>query len=125
MISAFVMQTNSLLRKQVFKRLDNLMYLQGELCTLLCLCGPRYQPPPCYFHRFPVPPFTRTEKRIPKKGKKGKKGSEQSTIFSEAESWEMGCILCSKNPTYFRRLDAKVWLIISLIFTLGLIMKRL
>lgn len=85
------MQKDSLLQKQVLQRLDNLIYLQSELSTLFSLCDTKYQPPPCYFHHFPVPPFVKIEKKIGKKGKKGKKKSmEKSVTLSETESWELG-----------------------------------
>ncbi|XP_076664603.1 fancd2 [Andrena cerasifolii] len=108
-ISGFVTQKDPLLRKQVLKRLGNLIYLQSELSTLFTLCDTKYQPPPCYFQHFPVPPFVRIEKKVGKKGKKGKKGTtEKSLSLSETESWELGSLICSKNPMYFRRLDAMI-----------------
>lgn len=103
------MQKDSLLQKQVLQRLDNLIYLQSELSTLFSLCDTKYQPPPCYFHHFPVPPFVKIEKKIGKKGKKGKKKSmEKSVTLSETESWELGSSICSKNPMYFRKFDVTV-----------------
>lgn len=108
-ISGFVTQKDPLLQKQVLKRLGNLIYLQSELSTLFTLCDTKYQPPPCYFQHFPVPPFVRIEKKVGRKGKKGKKGTaEKSLSLSETESWELGSLICSKNPMYFRRLDAMV-----------------
>ncbi|XP_054004824.1 Fanconi anemia group D2 protein homolog isoform X1 [Hylaeus anthracinus] len=108
-ISGFVMQKDSLLQKQVLQRLDNLIYLQTELSTLFSLCDTKYQPSPCYFHHFPLPHFVKIEKKVGRKGKKGKKVSpEKSTSFSETRSWELGSLICSKNPTYFRRLDATI-----------------
>ncbi|XP_076231297.1 fancd2 [Calliopsis andreniformis] len=108
-ISGFVMQKDSLLKKQVLQRLDNLIYLQSELSTLFSLCDTKYQPPPCYFHHFPFPPFVKIEKKSGKKGRKGKKGSaEKSVTFNETESWELGSLICSKNPMYFRKFDATI-----------------
>ncbi|XP_076619726.1 fancd2 isoform X1 [Colletes latitarsis] len=108
-INGFVMQKDSLLRKQVVKRLDNLIYLQTELSTLFSLCDTKYQPSPCYFHHFPVPQFIKIEKKVGKKGKKRKKGSEDKSVnLSEITSWELGSLICSKNPMYFRRLDATI-----------------
>ncbi|XP_047357363.1 Fanconi anemia group D2 protein isoform X3 [Vespa velutina] len=105
-ISGFVTQSQSLLQKQVLTRLNDLMLLQGELSTMLSLCDPKYQPSPCYFHYFPPPPFLKVEKTIRKKGKK--KSLEKSVNTCSQESWEIGSILCSKNPAYFRKLDAKI-----------------
>ncbi|XP_076380583.1 fancd2 isoform X2 [Megalopta genalis] len=108
-LSGFVTQKDPLLQKQIIQRLDNLIYLQSELSILFNLCDTKYQPLPCYFHHFPVTPFIRIEKKGGKKGKKGKKGSmEKSVTFSETESWELGSLICSKNPMYFRKLDAKI-----------------
>lgn len=99
-----------MLRGQVLKRLDTLIYLQSELNVLLTLCDIKYQPPPCYFHYFPLPPFVKIEKKISKKGKKFTKGNKVNTSLTiEDESWEIGSILCSKNPAYFRKFDAKVY----------------
>ncbi|XP_012288040.1 Fanconi anemia group D2 protein homolog [Orussus abietinus] len=105
-ISGFVTQTDALLKKQVLQRLDDLMRMQGELNTMLRLCDVNYQPPPTYFHRFPIPPFVKIEKKISKQGKKG--NLERTNILPEWESWEIGSELTMKNPIYFRRLDAKV-----------------
>ncbi|KAF7395961.1 hypothetical protein HZH68_010011 [Vespula germanica] len=105
-ISGFVTQSQSLLRKQVLIRLNDLMFLQGELSTMLSLCDSKYQPSPCYFHYFPPPLFLRVEKTIKKKGRK--KSLEKSVNTCDQESWEIGSILCSKNPAYFRKLDAKI-----------------
>ncbi|XP_078052345.1 Fanconi anemia complementation group D2 isoform X2 [Augochlora pura] len=108
-LSGFVTQKDPLLQKQIIHRLDNLIYLQSELGLLFNLCDTKYQPLPCYFHHFPVTPFLRIEKKGGKKGKKGKKGTmEKSVTFSETESWELGSLICSKNPMYFRKLDAKI-----------------
>ncbi|KZC11603.1 PREDICTED: Fanconi anemia group D2 protein homolog [Dufourea novaeangliae] len=108
-ISGFVTQKDSLLQKQILQRLDNLIHLQRELSILFSLCDTKYQPAPCYFHYFPVPSFIRIEKKIAEKGKKGKKrAAEKSISFSEDENWEFGSLICSKNPMYFRKLDAKV-----------------
>ncbi|XP_017884554.1 Fanconi anemia group D2 protein-like [Ceratina calcarata] len=104
-ISGFVIQKNPLLRKQVLQRLDNLIDLQTELSTLLTLCDTKYQPPPCYFHKFPLPPFFGIDKKI---GKKGKKGKKKSLSFSEIKDWETGFLICSKNPIYFRKFDASI-----------------
>ncbi|XP_039315716.1 Fanconi anemia group D2 protein homolog isoform X2 [Solenopsis invicta] len=108
-ILGFVTQTDPLLRGQVLKRLDTLIYLQGELNMLLTLCDTKYQPPPCYFHYFPLPPFIKIEKKISKKGKKpGKVNKMNTSVMIENESWEIGSTLCSKNPAYFRKFDAKI-----------------
>ncbi|XP_076295821.1 fancd2 isoform X1 [Lasioglossum baleicum] len=108
-LSGFVTQKDFLLQKQIIERLDNLIYLQSELSMLFTLCDTKYQPFPCYFHHFPVTPFARVEKKSGKKGKKGKKGAvEKSVTFNETESWELGSLICSKNPMYFRKLDAKI-----------------
>lgn len=108
-ITGFVTQKDPLLRKQVLKRLDTLIYLQGELDTLLTLCDTKYQPPPCYFHYFPLPPFIKIEKKSTKKGKKSKKETKSTaSVTVENELWEAGSTLCFKNPAYFRKFDAKV-----------------
>lgn len=105
-ITGFVTQTDPLLRKQVLKRLDTLIYLQCELNTLLTLCDTKYQPPPCYFHYFPLPSFVKTERKTAKKGKKStKENKSKVNITVQTESWEIDC---SKNPAYFRKFDAKV-----------------
>lgn len=113
-------QEEDLLRKQVLKRLDTLMALQGEFVTMVAMCESRYQPPPCYFHHFPVPQFVRVEVKVPKKGKgKGKKKDKQedpvdstlnktSIMLPEWENWEIGSELTVKNPAFFRQLDTKV-----------------
>lgn len=76
---------------------------------LLTLCDTKYQPPPCYFHYFSLPPFVKIERKINKKGKKSIKANKISaSVTIENESWETGSILCSKNPAYFRKFDAKV-----------------
>lgn len=77
---------------------------------MFSLCDAKYQPPPCYFHQFPVPPFVRTEKKIGKKGKKKSKdkSNNESTSFNETDNWKLGSIICSKNPIYFRQFDATV-----------------
>lgn len=108
-ITGFVTQTDPLLRKQVLKRLDTLIYLQGELNMLLMLCDTNYQPSPCYFHYFPLPQFIKIEKKISKKGKKPTKGNKLNiSVNIEDESREISSILCSKNPAYFRKFDAKI-----------------
>ncbi|KAL6256143.1 hypothetical protein P5V15_012263 [Pogonomyrmex californicus] len=109
-ITGFVTQTDPLLRKQVLKRLDTLIYLQSELNVLLTLCDTKYQPPPCYFHYFPLPPFVKIERKINRKGKKciNKENKLDSFVTVENESWETGSMLCSKNPAYFRKFDAKI-----------------
>ncbi|XP_043521887.1 Fanconi anemia group D2 protein homolog isoform X2 [Frieseomelitta varia] len=108
-ISGFVTQKDSLLQKQVLQRLDNLIDLQSELSVLFSLCDTKYQPPPCYFHQFPLSPFVRIDKKVGKKGKKEKKKlKEKSVNFSEIKDWEMGSFICSKNPTYFRKFDATI-----------------
>ncbi|KOC69758.1 Fanconi anemia group D2 protein [Habropoda laboriosa] len=108
-INGFVTQKDPLLQKQVLQRLDNLIYLQNKLSILFSLCDIKYQPVPCYFHHFPQPSFTRIEKKSGKKGKKGKKKSKEKSIsFNESEDLELGSLICSKNPTYFRKLDAMI-----------------
>ncbi|XP_029669921.1 Fanconi anemia group D2 protein isoform X4 [Formica exsecta] len=108
-ITGFVTQTDPLLREQVLKRLDTLIYLQGELNMLLILCDTNYQPPPCYFHYFPLPQFVKIEKKSSKKGKKPTKGNKLNiSINIEDESREISSTLCSKNPAYFRKFDAKI-----------------
>lgn len=83
--------------------------MQSELNILLALCDTKYQPSPCYFHYFPLPPFVKIERKISKKGKKPIKENKINTsVTIEDESWETGSILCSKNPAYFRKFDAKV-----------------
>ena len=102
-------ETAAIMRKQVLKRLEEIMTLQGEFSTMLAMSDARYQPPPCYFHQYPIPAFVKVEKKI---GKKGKRGSLDKTAgLPEWESWENGFLLCSKNPTYFRQMDANVSLI--------------
>ncbi|KAL6438774.1 hypothetical protein ACFW04_004639 [Cataglyphis niger] len=108
-ITGFVTQTDPLLREQVLKRLDTLIYLQGELNMLLPLCDTNYQPSPCYFHYFPLPQFVKIEKKSGKKGKKPTKGNKLNiSINIEDESREISSTLCSKNPAYFRKFDAKI-----------------
>jgi len=107
-ISGFVTQTDPLLQEQVLKRLDTLIYLQSELNMLLTLCDTKYQPPPCYFHYFPLPPFVTIEKKINKKGKKNTKKNKMDTSMTIHDEWEIGSTLYSKNPAYFRKFDAKV-----------------
>ncbi|XP_011267104.1 Fanconi anemia group D2 protein [Camponotus floridanus] len=108
-ITGFVTQTDPLLREQVLKRLDTLIYLQGELNMLLTLCDVKYQPPPCYFHYFPLPQFIKIERKTNKKGKKPMKGNKLNiSVNVEDESSEISSILCSKNPAYFRKFDAKI-----------------
>lgn len=86
--------------------------MQDELNVSLALCDTKYQPPPCYFHHFPLPPFVKIEKKSTKKGKqpKGGKSNVKSNVFTaeENETCETGSLLCSKNPAYFRKFDAKV-----------------
>ncbi|CAL7944778.1 unnamed protein product [Xylocopa violacea] len=109
-ISGFVTQKDRLLRKQVIQRLDNLIDLQSELSTLFTLCDTKYQPPPCYFHQFPLPPFVGIDKKVGKKtGKKGKKKlKERSVSFNESKNWESSSVICSRNPIYFRKFDATI-----------------
>ncbi|XP_036138337.1 Fanconi anemia group D2 protein homolog [Monomorium pharaonis] len=108
-ISGFVTQTDLLLREQVLKRLNTLIYLQSELNMLLTFCDTKYQPPLCYFHYFPLPPFVKIERKISKKGKKSAKENKTNTfVTTENESWEIGSMLTSKNPAYFRKFDAKI-----------------
>lgn len=97
-----------MLQNQVLKRLDNLIYLQGELNTLLLLCDTKYQPSPCYFHYFPLPPFVTIEKKISKKGQKTGKKKKSNATAENTSSREFGSTLCSKNPAYFRKFDAKI-----------------
>lgn len=106
LISGFVSQTDSILQEQVLKRLENLMSLQAEFSCLLTMADPRYQPPPCYFHVFPAPPFVKVEKKTVKKGKRA--SADKSIKIPEWEAWEIGSSLCSKNSNYFRHLDATV-----------------
>ncbi|XP_032687393.1 Fanconi anemia group D2 protein isoform X2 [Odontomachus brunneus] len=107
-ITGFVTQKDPLLRKQVLERLDTLMYLQCEMDTLLTLCDTKYQPPPCYFHYFPLPLFIKTEKKYNKKGKKLKENKSNTSVTVENDLWETGSTLCHKNPAYFRQFDAKI-----------------
>ncbi|KYQ56274.1 Fanconi anemia group D2 protein [Trachymyrmex zeteki] len=107
-ISGFVTQTDPLLRGQVLKRLDTLIYLQSELNMLLPLCDTKYQPPPCYFHYFPLPPFVKIEKKITKKGKKPTKEKKINTSVTMEDEEEIDSTLYSKNPAYFRKFDAKI-----------------
>ncbi|XP_043270233.1 Fanconi anemia group D2 protein [Venturia canescens] len=106
LISGFVSQPDPVMQEQVLKRLENLMNLQAEFSCLLTMAEPRYQPPPCYFHIFPAPAFLRVEKKAPKKGKRN--SVDKNAHIPEWEAWEIGSSLCSKNPNYFRQLDAKV-----------------
>lgn len=108
-ITGFVTQKDPLLRKQVLERLNTLICLQGELDTLLTLCDTKYQPPPCYFHYFPLPPFVKTEKKHTKRGKKSKKENKLNVSATVGnDPWKIGSILCCKNPAYFRQFNAKV-----------------
>ncbi|XP_012062427.1 PREDICTED: Fanconi anemia group D2 protein [Atta cephalotes] len=107
-ISGFVTQTDPLLRGQVLKRLDTLIYLQSEFNILLPLCDIKYQPPPCYFHYYPLPPFVKIEKKINKKGKKPTKEKKINTFVTMKDEEEIDSILYSKNPAYFRKFDAKI-----------------
>ncbi|EGI64262.1 Fanconi anemia group D2 protein [Acromyrmex echinatior] len=107
-ISGFVMQTDPLLRGQVLKRLDTLIYLQSEFNMLLPLCDTKYQPPPCYFHYYPLPPFVKIEKKISKKGKKSTKEKKINTSVTIKDEEEIDSTLYSKNPAYFRKFDAKI-----------------
>lgn len=126
-IGGFVTQEDPHLRRQVLKRLESLMNLQGELVTILPMCEAKYQPNSSYFHYFPPPPFVITDKKVSKK-KKGKKGNadkssekssqKSSTVMNtsihhsspvpEWEMWERGSQMTIKNSAYFRQLDAKV-----------------
>lgn len=117
LINAYVIKDDSIIKRQVIQRLDNLMHLQGELFIALSVLDNRYKPPPCYFSKIPPPPFMRLEK---KSGKKSKKSADKNSSVtkhkikntfndsSEWEFWEMGSLLCIKNLMYFRRLDASV-----------------
>lgn len=134
-INGFVNDRQDMLREQLFKRLEILMNLQGEYVQMVAMLDIRYQPPPCYFHYFPVPQFHRKEMKMGKK-KKGKKGKIQNkkskdknkdddeeevdsllldsslnnSIISmpEWQNWESGSELTFKNPAYFRKMDTKV-----------------
>lgn len=105
-ISGFVTQIDSGMEKVLLKRLDHLMTLQGELSMNLTMAEPHYQPPVCYFHHFPSPPFVKIEKKTVKRANKTILDKSQS--LSEWSSWEAGSVLVCKNPAYFRRLDAKI-----------------
>ncbi|XP_048507191.1 Fanconi anemia group D2 protein homolog isoform X2 [Athalia rosae] len=105
-ISGFVTQTSSDLQTTLLKRLEHLMNLQAELSMNLMMAEPHYQPPICYFHHFPSPPFVKTEKKTGKRG--NKVALDKSSSLSEWASWESGSALVSKNTAYFRRLDAKI-----------------
>lgn len=113
-INGFVTQKDSLLQKQVLQRLDNLIALQSELNTLFSLCDIKYQPPPCYFYQFPLPPFIRIDKKIGKKGKKGKKKVKEKCLSLNIKDWELGSLICSKNPIYFRKFDATIVYLLDL-----------
>ncbi|KAH0557840.1 Fanconi anemia group D2 protein homolog [Cotesia glomerata] len=113
LINSCVTERNPLLQRLISKRLANVMQLQGELATLLSLADARYQAPPCYFHSFPLPSFNKVEKKSSKKGKKGTEDKDKDKSVAEKtlpewESWEMGSLLSTKNPMYFRRLDAEI-----------------
>ncbi|KAG8038455.1 hypothetical protein G9C98_006151 [Cotesia typhae] len=113
LINSCVTERNPLLQRLISKRLANVMQLQGELATLLSLADARYQAPPCYFHSFPLPSFNKVEKKSGKKGKKGTEDKDKDKSVAEKtlpewESWEMGSLLSTKNPMYFRRLDAEI-----------------
>jgi hypothetical protein len=107
------------------------MNLQGELATILAMCENRYQPPPCYFHNFPIPQFVRMDMKVGKKGnKKGRKKTKKkdddepkdedkeddktnltlnkSMLLPEWENWVIGSELTIKNPAFFRQMDTKV-----------------
>lgn len=85
------------------------MWLQGEFQMALSMCDTRYQPPQAYFHYFPPKPFVKVDRKSSKKGKKGAVDkTQQSGTIPEWESFDLGSLLTSKNPTYFRRLDTKV-----------------
>lgn len=99
-----------MLQKQVLQRLDNLIALQSELNTLFSLCDIKYQPSPCYFYQFPLPPFIRIDKKIGKKGNKGKKKIKEKCPSLNIKDWELGSLICSKNPIYFRKFDATVFI---------------
>lgn len=106
-LSGFVTHTDNDTQKLLVKRLDHLMTLQAELSMDLTIAESRYQPPLAYFHHFPLPPFIRIEK---KSGKRGNKtvAINKSQSLTEWSAWESGSLLVSKNPAYFRRMDAKV-----------------
>ncbi|XP_011498526.1 PREDICTED: Fanconi anemia group D2 protein homolog [Ceratosolen solmsi marchali] len=122
-IGGFVTQKETLLREQVLKRLNSLMNLQGELVTILSMCESRYQPPPCYFHHFPIPQFVKMDIKVGKKGnKRGKKKKKiedeekdqsdltlnRSILLPEWENWVVGSELTIKNPVFFRQMDTKI-----------------
>ena len=96
------------MQRQVLKRLDMLMHMQGEFQILLSMCDTRYSPPLAYFHNFPAKPFIKVEKKSTKKGKKGAAEKSHTGIIPEWETFDLGSLLSSKNPSYFRQLDAKV-----------------
>lgn len=120
LINIFVTQTDPILQEQVSKRLDNIIDLQSELSNLLTLAEPRYQSPSCYFHCCELPPVKLVEKKIVKKGKQRPSSAADNTtgvaekscftggIVEHREKWEIATLLSTKNPMYFRRLDAKI-----------------
>ncbi|KAK0183451.1 hypothetical protein PV327_001492 [Microctonus hyperodae] len=122
LINIFVTQPDPILQAQVSKRLDNIIDLQSELSNLLTLAEPRYQSPFCYFHCCPseLPLVKLVEKKIVKKGKQRPASAADNTtgvaekscfsggIVEHREKWEVATLLSTKNPMYFRRLDAKI-----------------
>ena len=84
---------------------------------LLPLCDIKYQPPPCYFHYYPLPPFVKIEKKISKKGKKPTKEKKINTSVTIKDEEEIHSTLYSKNPAYFRKFDAKVSRIVCNLYT--------
>lgn len=72
------------------------------------MCDTRYEPPQAYFHHFPDKPFIKIEKKSSKKGKKPATDKTCTLGNAEWETFDLGSLLVSKNPTYFRKLDIKV-----------------
>ncbi|XP_051168863.1 Fanconi anemia group D2 protein-like [Leptopilina boulardi] len=105
-ISGFISDEDSQMQRRILKRLDDLMKMQGEFQMALSMHDTRYEPPQAYFHYFPVKPFVKIEKKSTKKGKK----ADKSLVLAnpEWETFDLGSLLVSKNPTYFRKLDIKV-----------------
>lgn len=107
-ISGFVKDSDSRMQRRVLKRLDDLMKLQGDFQMTLSMIDFHYEPPQAYFHYFPVKPFIKIEKKTSKKGKKGTADKSHMLTNPDWETFDLGSLLVSKNPTYFRKLDIKV-----------------
>lgn len=116
MISGFISDEDSQMQRRILKRLDDLMKMQGEFQMALSMHDTRYEPPQAYFHYFPVKPFVKIEKKSTKKGKK----ADKSLVLAnpEWETFDLGSLLVSKNPTYFRKLDIKVFILFFFYFSL-------